>query len=114
MHELSIATSVIDTVEEYASKENAIIVNYIELDIGELSGVVIEALNFAMTEVVKNTICSNADIKINSIKAKAKCMKCGHVFEISDIYSVCEKCNNFDNEIIQGKELNLKKILVKS
>lgn len=114
MHELSIATGVIDTVEEYAAKEKAVSVSYIELDIGELSGVVIEALDFAMTEAVKNTICSKAEVKINNIKAKAKCKKCDNVFNISDIYCVCEKCNNFDNEIIQGKELNLKKILVKS
>lgn len=112
MHELSIAVNVVDTVVDYAKKNDASKVHFIELDIGQLSGVVIDALEFAMTEAVKDSMCENAEVKINEISAVAKCNNCSHEFNVDDIYAVCPKCNTFDNQLIQGNELNLKKILV--
>jgi len=112
MHELSIAVNVVDTVVDYAKSNNAKIVHYIELDIGTLSGVVVEALDFAMTEAVKGSICENAEVKINEISAVAICNSCNNQFDVDDLYSVCPKCDSFDNRLIKGKELNLKKILV--
>ena len=60
MHELSIAMNVIEIADEYAAKANATVVKEIEIEVGELSGVVLDALEFAMEVAVKNTILEQA------------------------------------------------------
>ncbi|MFA6923426.1 MAG: hydrogenase maturation nickel metallochaperone HypA [Bacteroidales bacterium] len=112
MHELSIAQNIIEIVEENARKLKLKIISEVEIDVGTISGVVPENLEFAMDVSVKDTILENAKIKLNIIKAKAKCLKCSNEFEIEEIYSFCPKCNSFEFEIIQGKELKVKSIKV--
>ena len=108
MHELSITMSILEIVEENAKKLNAEIVHEIEMDIGELSGIDFDALEFAMEHAQKSDMLKNARFVINKIPAKARCNECLHEFEISDYYSPCPVCNKFDNEVIQGKELKIR------
>lgn len=112
MHELSITLNILDIVEENARNLNARIVHEIEMDIGELSGIDIDALQFAMQCTNKSEMLKHVKLAINRISAKARCKTCNHEFEISDYYVVCSKCNSFDIDIIQGKELKVKSIKV--
>ncbi|GAB4291754.1 MAG: hydrogenase maturation nickel metallochaperone HypA [Marinilabiliales bacterium] len=112
MHELSIALNIIEIVQEEAKKNNANTISEITLEIGTLSGVVEEALEFALEEAVKNTILENSSIKLIKKQAKAKCEKCGNVFETNDYYSVCPNCSHPYTDIIDGKELCIKKITI--
>jgi hydrogenase nickel incorporation protein HypA/HybF len=112
MHELSITMSILEIVEENAKKLNARIVEEIEMDIGELSGVDFDALEFAIEHSQKPEIMKNVKFVINKIPAKAKCNNCEHEFELSDYYTACPKCNNFDHDIFQGKELKVKSIKI--
>lgn len=112
MHELSIATNIVEIAVEYAEKNNASVVKEIEIEVGELSGVVVEALEFAMDSATKQTILENAKVKIDFIHGKAKCNHCGHEFPVSSIYEVCPKCNSYNSEIIKGKELRVKSLIV--
>lgn len=111
MHELSIAMSIVEIAEENIKQANLSKVTEIELDVGELSGVVYEALEFAMVEAVKDTVLQNAVRKINRIPGKAKCNDCGCEFEAEDIYTPCPKCASFDSEVINGKELKVKSLI---
>ena len=112
MHELSIATSIIDIAEEEVKKADAHKVLEINLDIGELAGVVIEAMEFAMDVVVKNTVLENANVVINKIPGMAKCYDCGKEHPVEDLYSPCPDCNSYRNEIIQGRELKISSLVV--
>lgn len=100
--------SILEIVEENAKKLNAESVHEIEMDIGELSGIDYDALEFAMEHAQKSDMLKDAKLVINKIPAKAKCNSCQHEFEINDYYSPCPVCNTFDNEVIQGKELKVK------
>ena len=111
MHELSIAMSIVEIAEENINQANLSKVTEIELDVGELSGVVFDALEFAMVEAVKDTVLQNAVRKINRIPGKARCNECGFEFELEDIYTPCPKCASFENEIINGKELKVKTLI---
>ncbi len=112
MHELSIAANIVEIAEEYAQKNNASVINEIEIDVGELSGVVIEALEFAMDSIIKNTILENSKILINHITGLAKCLECRHEFPVSSLYENCPHCNEFNLEIIKGDELRVKSLIV--
>lgn len=112
MHELSITLNILNIVEENARDLNAKIVHEIEVDIGELSGVDNDALQFAMQCTVKRGLLEHAKLVINNIPAKARCNTCNHKFDVSDFYSECPKCNSFDHDIYQGKELKIRSIKI--
>ena len=53
MHELSIARSIVELVEEQADNRGASVVEELELEIGHLSGVEIQTLEFALDSAIK-------------------------------------------------------------
>jgi len=112
MHELSIAMNIIDIAEENLDNSDATRLIEIEIEIGELSGVIPEALEFAMKNAVSNTVLENANVRIEIIKGMAKCRKCSNEFEMTQSYDPCPKCSEYNCEIITGKELRVKSILV--
>jgi hydrogenase nickel incorporation protein HypA/HybF len=112
MHELSIAMSVIDIADEYAAKEKAKIVREIEIEVGELSGVILDALEFAMEFAVKKTILENAKCRYIRIPGIARCKKCSHEFNTNNLHTPCPECGAYEQEIISGKELRVKSLIV--
>ena len=110
MHELSIAMSIVEIAEDSAKQSNVNTITEIELEVGTLSGVVYNALEFAMDEAVKNTMLENASRKIIRIDGKAKCNVCNHEFEIDDIHTPCPECASFDSEVVAGRELRVKSL----
>ena len=110
MHELSIAMNIVEIVEENAAAHKVNLVSDVEIDVGLMSGVVIDALRFALEEAVKSSVMESAKISINEIPAKSKCLACSHEFEPEDIIAVCPECGHLYADIISGKELKIKKI----
>lgn len=112
MHEMSIALSIIDLASDQAARAEAQKIVEIELDIGTLSGVEIEALNFAMEIAKMESILETAKIKINKIEAISECLECEHVFDAEGFINHCPLCGEMNTKVIRGKELQLKSILV--
>ena len=104
--------NILAIVEENAKNLHAETVREIEIDIGELSGIDYDALEFAMQYSKKGELLENAKLVINKIPAKARCKSCNHQFDIRDFYTPCPKCNQFNHEILQGKELKVKAIKI--
>jgi len=112
MHEFSLVLNIIDIVTEYAVRENAKEVKEVEIEVGELSGVVYDALEFALQTAVKGTIMENSAVHINLIKGLARCTECSHEYETSSLFKPCPKCNACAPDIIKGKELRVKSIVI--
>ena len=112
MHEMSIALSIVDLASEKANQAKATQVIELELDIGSLSGVEIEALRFAMEVATKNTVLESTRVKINRIPASAECLECGQVFESERFAAGCPACGEWNVRILKGKELQLKSLLI--
>ena len=108
MHELSIAQNVIEIITEEAQKANATTITEVEIDIGLVSGIVPDALTFAMDSLIKNTFLEKAKIIYNIIEGKGRCNNCSHEFTIDGLYAMCPECNSFSFEVVQGKELKIK------
>jgi len=81
MHELSIAVNIVDLATEEAANANAKKILRLELEIGKLSGVLPDALEFAMEEAIKGSMLENAAISYNYIPAIANCPDCCNEFE---------------------------------
>ena len=112
MHELSIAMNIVEIAEENARKEGAKTVTEIELEIGTLSGVVLEALEFAMDSAIKETMLEGAKVKMVTVKGRAKCTECGMLFNTDTAFTPCPGCGNPFSDIVQGKELTVKKLKI--
>jgi len=110
MHELSIVMGIVDIAESEASKAGISSFDVIELDIGKLSGIVMEALDFAWETAMGGTVLENAERRINLIEAIAKCSKCDHEFASETLYEACPKCGDYFTNIIKGKELRIKSL----
>lgn len=112
MHELSIAMSIVEIATEYAEKDKSGKVLEIEIEVGELSGVVISALDFAMDAAVKNSICEDAKWVILKKEALARCNSTGKTYKVDNLYNPCPFCKKYGHELIQGKELRVRSIVV--
>ncbi len=112
MHELSIAMGIVKIAEKEAKKANAKKIDLIELEIGKLSGVEIDSLDFVWPMAVNGTLLENATKKIFKTKGIAVCMDCEHKYEINNYYDSCPKCNSYFKNIIQGKEMRVKALEV--
>jgi len=110
VHEVSIMMSILDLAIEEARANSAEKIQNISLEVGEKSGVVIDALEFAFEVVTKNSMADGATLKIHSIPYQGQCVVCGHQFICQD-FLVCNKCGNF-GKIISGQELRIKSIEV--
>ena len=76
MHEVSIMQNVLDIAIAEAQKKGAAKIDSLTLTIGELSGVIPEALEFAFEVLIQGTIAENAQLEINSIPVVCFCSKC--------------------------------------
>ena len=105
MHELSIVMSIVEIAQQQAYNANATVIDEIELDIGTMSGIEMDALEFAWSQGVKQTILEQANKKINRIEARAKCLDRNAEFPIQNYYDACPVCGEHFLDITQGKEL---------
>ncbi len=112
MHELSITQSIVDTAIEYAQKEQVSKVLELRVEIGALSGVVPDAVEFCYSSVTQGTLLDGTPLVIDWIEAKGKCPECGHEQIIDNYFNTCEKCGGLALEVICGEELRIKELEV--
>jgi len=109
MHELSITLSVVEICEQHAAGRRVVVVT---LELGELSGVVPEAVAFCFEACTKGTLLDGARLVIERIAACGHCHGCGARFAVSAYYEPCPACGGFAVEILRGKELRVKELEV--
>jgi len=112
MHELSIAISIVDLVLDQSSRAAANRVSEVELDIGTLSGIEYESLEFALVVAAKETVLEETLFRINRVQPIAECPACEHLYSPDGIYSQCPECNEQGIRLIRGTELQVKSLLV--
>lgn len=114
MHEFSIAMSIVEIAETEAKAANSTKISSLELDVGTMSGIEFYALDTALEMAVKNTMLENAGIEVNKIQARARCIDCEQEFDMNNITDSCPRCNGLFSDVISGKELKIKSIVVES
>ena len=112
MHELSIAISIVDMAVKQAAMASAKRVSEVELDIGTLSGIEYESLEFALDVAAKETILEETLFRINRVEPVAECPACKHLYTPEGIFSHCPECKKSGIRLIRGTELQIKSLLV--
>lgn len=107
MHELSIALNIVSIATDEAKKNNCSQVKILELEVGALAGIELEALDLAWQEAIKGTTLQEAKLKVKETKGKALCLDCQKPFHIQQLYDCCPICNGFRKQLLKGKEIRI-------
>jgi hydrogenase nickel incorporation protein HypA/HybF len=107
MHEMAIAQSVLDIAFSEMEKRAAKRVQKIKITIGEFSGVVKEALEFAFQVLTPETPASGAEVEIEVVPLIAVCAQCGPIeCRINDLNLICPTCGS-TLSISGGREMRV-------
>ncbi len=112
MHEMSIALNIVQMADEFARREQAQTIEVIDLEIGELSGVVIDALEFCFQAAKKNTLATDAEIVIHPIPGQGHCTQCETEFPIARWPEPCPSCQGWSVQIIAGRDMKVRSITI--
>ena len=104
MHEAGIAQNILDIVIETAMSNNANIVKKVFVKIGKLQAVEMNSLMFAFDALKEGTIANSAELIVEEVDIKGRCLKCGKVADYDDFYFSCKFCGSYDVELISGEE----------
>ncbi len=102
MHELSLASSLLDIVHGYSLEHKFKKVNSIKLSFGELSGVNKDSLTFAFKALAKGTIAEGADLMFTLIPAVATCCACRRNFQPPGDIAECPSCGSQEMYLSAG------------
>ena len=108
MHELAIAESVVTTVLERTEGRT---VTVVRLRVGQLSGVVPDALMFCFEVAAAGTALEGATLEIEVQPGRAHCRTCSEDFSMPDALLLCT-CGSADVELTSGRELAVQSVEV--
>lgn len=83
-------------------------IHAVRVRVGELSGVVVEALEFAWDVARDGTICEHARLEIERVPARIRCGPCQTARSlVAGAAFRCPDCGTPSSQIIAGRELDL-------
>jgi hydrogenase nickel incorporation protein HypA/HybF len=107
MHELSIATSIVELAEEEAKHRN-VRIEAVHLKLGALSGVVKEALLSSYEMACAETPLEGSRLLIEEVPVVIFCPTCQAKRPLNSVQLFCcPQCGTPALEIVQGKELEV-------
>ncbi|WP_204103263.1 MULTISPECIES: hydrogenase maturation nickel metallochaperone HypA [Spirulina sp. CCY15215] len=113
MHEVSLMEQTLEIAIAYAQEQNATRIHHLKMQIGEISGVVPDALNFAFDVVTRGTIAEGATLKIEMVSILCHCPDCDRNFHPVDTYIYeCPDCQHLSAKIVSGREIELSSLEV--
>ncbi|MFB7668001.1 hydrogenase maturation nickel metallochaperone HypA [Kitasatospora sp. NPDC056138] len=108
MHEMSIALAVVEQVAEAARRHGARSVESVRLQVGELAGVVPEALAFCFELACADTVVAGAELLAEPVAARARCGGCATEWPVGMPPDLCcPGCGGAQTELLAGRELQI-------
>ncbi|MFD8305158.1 hydrogenase maturation nickel metallochaperone HypA [Streptomyces sp. NPDC059690] len=108
MHELSIATAIIERADELARADGTQTVSAVTVRVGELAGVVPDALDFAFEVARDGTPLAAARLVVEQVPAQAYCGPCAEEFAVGmPPFFWCPRCDQPSSELRSGRELEI-------
>ena len=104
MHELSVATAVLNTACKHADGRP---VELVSLRVGRLRQVVPDSLSFYFEIVARDTPCEHATLELVEIDAELRCRACERHWSPEMAAFRCPDCGSGDVEVLSGEELEV-------
>jgi hydrogenase nickel incorporation protein HypA/HybF len=107
MHELGIASSVLEAVKTETDRHPGARPCRIGLRIGELAAIDQDSLRFCFEAITHETDLEGLQLEIEFCPRRHRCTRCSHEFNIEDYNFRCPQCASLETECISGDELEL-------
>lgn len=108
MHELGIPQNIVAIAAEHAKGAK---VQRVTLEVGKLSAIMPDAIQFCFDVCCKGTVLEGATLEIIEISGLARCRKCGGDVPLEQPFGVC-RCGSVELDLIAGEELKIKEMEV--
>ena len=110
MHEMALASSVLQIVEDTARRHGAPRVSAVRLEIGRLSHVEPEALRFSFDVVTRDSLADGARLEIVATDGTAWCMRCSVSVALERLGDPCPCCGSYQLQVTGGDDMRVKDI----
>jgi hydrogenase nickel incorporation protein HypA/HybF len=104
MHELSVATAVLNTALKHAGGRRVALVS---LRVGRMRQVIPDSLLFYFEIVARDTDCDGAALELTEIETELECSDCGHDWAPEIPAFRCPACGSADVRVTAGQELEV-------
>ncbi len=112
MHEMSLAEGVLQLIEDSARKQEFSKVSTVWLEIGQLSGVEVEAMKFCFDAVTRGSVAEGARPEIIALPGTGWCMACAKTVAMSEVFGECPDCGGYQLQVTGGTEMRVKELEV--
>ncbi len=113
MHELGIVMQVVDQVEQVAEENSVSQVRRVNMEIGEVSGVVPELFTDCFHWAKKRTQhLREAELEIILLEGVSYCQDCKGTYKTTDYAKECPHCGSRRTYLLTGNEINIRDIEV--
>ena len=111
MHELSIVSSIVDSVTERLAAYPGARVKEVRLRVGALASVIEDSLQFCYGIATEDTPLQGSALIVKILPVVAYCAKCEKDVEIDSLQSFrCPVCGEPVSDLRQGRELEIESI----
>ena len=111
MHELSLITQVVATLNDFFKDHPVKKVYSVTLSVGTVSGIVPHYLTDAWQWFTKDEeLYKNSKLKIDPIHAYTTCLDCGEVYDTIQYATICPRCTREHTVFKQGNEFIIKEV----
>lgn len=111
MHEMSIASEIVDCLLRVAAQYRATRIGEVVVEIGRMRQVVPEALEMAFSAAVAGTLAEGAVLKAVETPVTAVCNGCGAVYSPDiDVSFACPSCGQANPRITAGDDIIVRDI----
>ncbi|HWE84111.1 MAG TPA: hydrogenase maturation nickel metallochaperone HypA [Terracidiphilus sp.] len=111
MHELSIASSVVDAVTESLAKYPGATVLEVRLRVGALAAVVEDSLQFCWGIATEGTPVAGARLVVAAVPVTVHCAACGADGELKSLQSFCcPRCGEPASDVRGGREMEIESV----
>ena len=97
----------LEIAEERARERGATRIHRLVLRVGDLSGVVPDALRFGLEALSVGTLAEGAGFEIEVVPVECHCPACDRSFRPTGVVYACPGCGAISGDVRQGHELVL-------
>jgi hydrogenase nickel incorporation protein HypA/HybF len=111
MHELSIISSIVESVTESLAAYPGARVKEVRLRVGALASVIEDSLQFCYGIATEDTPLAGSALVVKTLPVVVHCAPCGQDVEIESLQSFrCPRCGEPASDLRQGRELEIDSI----
>jgi len=109
MHELSLTQSVVEAIAERLGDAR---ITRVRLEIGKISGVVVDSIRFCFDLITDGTTLQGAVLEIIEPSGECRCRDCSAEFTVDDPIILCPSCGSANVAVLSGRDLLIKSVEV--